>query len=310
MLIKVLGSGAGGGVPQWNCAGANSRAAREGSVQVRPRTQSSLAITNDGENWLLLNASPDIRQQIDACPELHPRAERGPRNSPVCAVILTNADVDHIAGLLTLREGHPFHLYGADRVLDVLAANTIFNVLNPEKVARRRVGFDEIWEAEGPRGALGLSVEMFAVPGKVALYLEDERAGVNFGTEDGDTVGLHITGKTSGKSFFYLPGCARIDDALRKRLSGAALVFFDGTLFTNTEMLDQGLLPRTGERMGHMNMSGVDGSMAAFRDIKTSRRIYIHINNSNPVLRESSAERAEVEAAGWEIAYDGMEIRL
>ena len=310
MLIRVLGSGAGGGLPQWNCAGANSHAARANAPDISARTQSSIAVTSNGYQWVLLNASPDVRQQINECPRLHPSPAKGPRNSPISAVVLTNGDVDHIAGLLTLREGHPFHLFAPDRVLNVLNDNTIFNVLNTELVKRHRVELGTAWEVTGPDGKLGLSVEMFAVPGKVALYLEDGKADANYASSEGDTVGLKITDTATGSSFFYIPGCAKLDAPLRSRLDGAALLFFDGTLFTNTEMLDQGLLPKTGERMGHMNMSGSDGSLAAFRDMNIERRIYIHINNSNPVLREKSSERAEVEAAGWDIAYDGMEIEL
>ena len=309
MYVKVLGSAAGGGLPQWNCAGQNSTAARAGEAFIKPRTQSSLAVSSDGAQWLLLNASPDIRQQINACPELYPNPQEGPRNSPIRAVILTNGDVDHVAGLLTLREGHAFNLYAAQRVLSALSCNPIFNVLRSDLVARQVVTLDRQWDVDGPKGPLGLSVEMFAVPGKVALYLEDETAA-DYGSTVGDTVGLKVTQAETGASFYYVPGCARLDESLCQRLLGARLVFFDGTLFTNTEMLDQGLLPKTGERMGHMNMSGPDGSLVGFKDLNVARRIYIHINNSNPVLREDSAERAAVEAAGWEVAYDGMEIHL
>ena len=309
MHVKVLGSAAGGGLPQWNCAGRNSAAARAVEAFIQPRTQSSLAVSSDGKQWLLLNASPDIRQQINACTQLHPTPQDGPRNSPIRAVILTNGDVDHVAGLLTLREGHAFHLYAAERVLSVLSANPIFNVLRPDLVPRKAVTLDRRWDVEGPSGPMGLSAEMFAVPGKVALYLEDETAA-DYGSTVGDTVGLKVTHAETGASFYYVPGCARLDESLRQRLLGAQLVFFDGTLFTNTEMLDQGLLPKTGERMGHMNMSGPEGSLAAFKNLNVARQIYIHINNSNPVLREDSAERAVVEAAGWEVAYDGMEISL
>lgn len=310
MQIKVLGSSAGGGLPQWNCNGRNSRDVRRGVPGLQARTQSSLAVSADGRNWVLLNASPDLRAQIAATPEIQPDPEGPARNSPIEAVVLTNGDVDHVAGLLNLREGEPFNIYATDRVLGILAENTIFNVLNPEIVARNRIALDRPTPLAGPQGDLGLVAEPFAVPGKIALYLEDEQAGDNFGTQAEDTIGLKITESASGAHFFYIPGCARMDEQLASRLKGAPLVFFDGTLFTDNEMIEQGLLPKTGTRMGHMNMSGPDGSIAAFEPLGVQRRVYIHINNSNPALREDSPERRLVEDAGWEIAWDGMEIRI
>ncbi|MGI9385457.1 MAG: pyrroloquinoline quinone biosynthesis protein PqqB [Methyloligellaceae bacterium] len=310
MIIRVLGSSAGGGFPQWNCNGANSRDVRAGLPGLKPRTQSSLAVSGNGRDWVLLNASPDIRQQLNETPALHPRADGDVRNSPIAAVILTNGDVDHVAGLLSLREGQPFTLYGSSRVLEALGANSIFNVLAPEKVRRETMTPGEAFAIAGPEGETNLVAEAFVVPGKVALYLEDPEAGENFGTEEGDTIGLKISDADAGTSFFYIPGCATLDDALAARLRDAALLFFDGTLYTNDEMIAQGLSAKTGQRMGHMNMSGPDGSLAAFETLGVRRRIYIHINNSNPVLREGSAERTAVEDAGWGIAYDGMEVSL
>jgi len=310
MIIKVLGSAAGGGLPQWNCNGRNSRDVRAGLGGLVGRTQSSLAVSADGRRWCLLNASPDIRKQIGDTVELQPHADEGARNSPIEAVLLTNADVDHVAGLLSLRESQAFTLYAADRVLNTLNRNSIFNVLNPDVVTRKEVTFDRAFELAGPEGEFGLTARVFAVPGKIALYLEDAEAGANFGSQVGDTVGVEIVEPHTGARFFYIPGCAEIDDRLRERLLDAPLVLFDGTLFTNDEMIDQGLSAKTGARMGHMNMSGDDGSMAAFEDLGVTRRIYIHINNSNPVLRDPSPERKQVAKAGWEIAFDGMEVRL
>ena len=318
MHIKVLGAGAGGGLPQWNCNAKNSRDARNGHEDIKPRSQSSIAISRDGNQWVLLNASPDIRQQIFDNPQLHPKTDGPPRSSPIEAVVLTNGDVDHIAGLLCLREGHAFNIYAAERVINTLNANSIFNVLNPEKVKRHTKPLGKPFEIEGPSGPLGLTITPFAVPGKVALYLEDQDKanGQNFGTEEGDTIGLFIEeidqnpATEQTKSFFYIPGCAALDDTLKQRITGANLIFFDGTLYTNTEMLDQGLLPKTGERMGHMNMSGENGSLQAFQNLAIKQKIYIHINNSNPVLRENSKERTTVEAAGWQVAYDGMEVNI
>ena len=197
----------------------------------------------------------------------------------------------------------------ARRVLGVLAANSIFDVLNAELVKRVVVEFGRPFAVEGPLGPIGLTIEAFPVPGKVPLYLEDATAQGNFGTQEGDTVGLKVAETSSGRHFFYVPGCARLDEKLRARLRGAPLLFFDGTLYTNDEMIAQGLLNKTGERMGHMNMSGSGGSIAEIAPLAVTRKIFIHINNSNPALREGSPERAAVESAGWEIAYDGMEVK-
>jgi pyrroloquinoline quinone biosynthesis protein B len=310
MLIKVLGSAAGGGFPQWNCNGRNSADLRKGVAGLKARTQASVAVTANAEDFVLLNATPDLRQQINDTPELYPAPDGGPRNSPIKAVVLTNGDVDAVAGLLTLREGQAFAIYGSERVLQVLAANSIFQVLDPALVLRKPMTLGRSFAVEGPSGPVGIEVESFGVPGKIALYLEDAHTGEGFGTQEGDTVGLKVTETATGRHFFYVPGCARLDEALRARLAAAPLVFFDGTLYTNDEMIAQGLLNKTGDRMGHMNMSGEGGTMAAFAPLDVKRKIFIHINNSNPVLREDSPQRASVQASGWEVAYDGMEVRV
>jgi pyrroloquinoline quinone biosynthesis protein B len=310
MLIKVLGSAAGGGFPQWNCNGRNSADVRLGVPGLTPRTQASVAVSADGKQWVLLNAAPDLRQQIIDTPELHPVRGAGPRNSPIKAVVLTNGDVDALAGLLCLREGQPLTIYGNSRVLDVLAANSIFDVLDPAIVKRVAMEFGTPFPVEGPSGLVGITIESFAVPGKIPLYLETEDAKGNYGSQEGDTVGLKVTESGNGHHFFYIPGCARLDDRLRARLKNAPLVFFDGTLYTNDEMVSQGLVNKTGERIGHMNMSGEAGTVAQFAPLNVGRKIFIHINNSNPVLRDNSPERAAIEQAGWEVAYDGMEVRV
>src|SRR6185312_7802520 len=192
MIIKVLGSAAGGGFPQWNCNGLHSANVRAGIAGYKARLQSSLAVSADGASWVLLNASPDIRQQINETPELHPVKSGAQRNSPIKAVVVTNADVDHITGLISLREGQPFSIYGSDRVLETLNANSIFNVCAPDKVPRITFELDTPTRIEGAGVDPGLTVEAFAVPGKVALFLENAASG-DFGTEEGDTIGLKIT---------------------------------------------------------------------------------------------------------------------
>lgn len=303
MIIRVLGSAAGGGFPQLNCDCRLCRGVREGRPGLQARTQTSLAVSADGHRWLLLNASPDLRQQFAATPALHPRPGTGVRNSPLAAVVLTNGDIDAVCGLLSLREGIAFDLLAAVPVLETLAGNGIFNVLNPAVVTRRPLAYGPPSEV-----AEGLWLEAYPVPGKTALYRETDAP--DFGTREGDTIGLAITHRASGASFHFIPSCARIDAALRVRLAGARLVLFDGTLYTDEEMIEQGLSLKTGARMGHMSMSGPHGCVAALADLDIGRRVFIHINNSNPVLDETSPERRAVVEAGWEIAWDGMEIVL
>jgi pyrroloquinoline quinone biosynthesis protein B len=310
MIIKVLGSAAGGGFPQWNCNCRMCAAARAGTPGFKARTQSSLAISANGIDWALLNASPDLRQQINETPELGARTDGGLRHSPIKAVLLTNADVDHIAGLLNLREGQKFSIYGSDRVLTTLAANSVFNVVNPANAPRIPLPLDKPLAITGADFDLGFTVEAFAVPGKIALFLENAAAGSNYGSREGDTIGLEIKDTKTGATFFYIPGCAELDPPLAARIKGAGLIFFDGTLFTDDEMVTQGLSQKTGQRMGHISMSGPQGSMAAFEALGIKRRIYVHMNNSNPALEDGSDARRTVEASGWDVGFDGMEIRL
>ena len=303
VLAVVLGSAAGGGFPQWNSNAPACRRARRGDPEARVRSQASLAVSSNNKDWVLLNASPDLRLQIEAAPQLYPC--KGLRSSPITGVVLTGGDVDAIAGLLHLRERHRFNIYAPSRVLAIIAANPIFDVLAPDFVRRIELPLDERMEL----GASGLAVIPFAVPGKLPLYLET--AGQDPGlSEEGDAVGLEIIETATGKSFFFVPGCAAITEQLRARLAGSALVFFDGTLWSDDEMIRLAVGSKTGKRMGHMSMSGEDGTIAAFYDLGVGRRIFIHINNSNPVLLDDSPERHIANAAGWEIAYDGMEVTL
>jgi pyrroloquinoline quinone biosynthesis protein B len=298
MRIIVLGSAAGGGYPQWNSACPVGARAWQRDPAARWRTQCSLAVSAADERWVLLNASPDLRQQILSTPSLHPKA--APRHSPIVAVVLSNGDIDHVAGLLTLRESQRFELYATGRILDVLAANPIFDALNPDYVARHRLTLDE------PIEVADMDILPFAVPGKVALYME--RGEPAIGSEGENTIGLEL--RAGGASFIFVPGCAHMTDALAARLEGARLVFFDGTLWTDDEMIQSGTGTKTGARMGHMSVSGPDGSLAAFALLRVQRKIYIHINNTNPLLLDDSPERAAARRAGWEVAHDGMEVRL
>ncbi|MGK6311428.1 pyrroloquinoline quinone biosynthesis protein PqqB [Neorhizobium sp. DT-125] len=312
MRLKVLGSAAGGGFPQWNCNYRLSRSARKGEDGFRPRTQSSLGVSADGKDWILFNASPDIREQIAATAELQPRDDGPLRASPIQAVVLTNADVDHIAGLLSLRERHRFVIYATARVLGVLAENSIFNVLDRELVERRELLLNVPTPIADWQGRpTSIVVEAFPVPGKVALFLEDAgKAEEGFGTREGDTVGVRILQEGRDPSVLYVPGCAAVDADLKERIAAAACLLFDGTVYTDDEMPGAGVGTKTGRRMGHLHIAGPDGSMALLADVAPARRIYVHINNTNPILGENSPETAAVRAGGWEIGYDGMEISL
>ena len=308
MYIRVLGSAAGGGYPQWNCNHPNSRRAREGDTRAPQRTQSSIAVSADGERWVLFNASPDLRQQINDNPVLHPKA--GLRDSPIKAVVLTNADVDHVAGLLNLRESQPLRLLGTGRVISVLESNSIFNVLNPKFVQRDRLNLEEKCDVTTVEGtSMGLSIKPFSVPGKVALWLEDKSAQENFGTVEEDTIAIEIS-NVEGSRFFYVPACAKMTAALSERLRGSDLVFFDGTLWADDEMIRDNVGIKTGKRMGHMSISDSEGTLAAFRGLDVTRKIFIPLNTTNPVLIEGTEERQQVENEGWEVSFDGMTVEL
>lgn len=309
LQVIVLGSAAGGGFPQWNCNCALCRRARAGDPKVRRRTQSSLAVSSGDGKWFLLNASPDLRKQIDDNPDLHPDPEVT-RHSPIMGAVLTNADVDHIAGLLNLRESQPLAVYATPRVHAVLDRNTVYRVLNPAYVDRRPLELERRTELAGKDGIVnGLAIEPFSVPGKIALYLEDPSLD-NLGSAAEDTIALKVTERATGKSFFYVPACASMPPDLAERLSGADLVFFDGTVWKDDEMIATRTGKKTGGRMGHMHLAGKDGSVAAFAGLGVKRKVFIHINNTNPVLAEDFPERAFVEAAGWEVGYDGMRVTL
>ncbi len=312
MRLKIVGSAAGGGFPQWNCNYRLSKAARMGANGVRTRTQSSLAVSANGSDWVLFNASPDIREQIAKTRELQPADDAALRSTPIRAVVLTNADVDHIAGLLSLRERQPFAIYASTQVLATLKANPIFSVLDSAIVPRRELPLeDEVDILDADNRPTGIRIEGFIVPGKIPLYMEDPgRHGDDFRSVAGDTIAVRISDGKGGPSAFYIPGCASVDQNLRERLSGSSCLLFDGTVYTDDEMLTAGVGQKTGARMGHLAMSGEGGSIACLAGVNIGRRVFVHINNTNPVLDENSGEHASARAAGWEIAYDGMELEL
>jgi pyrroloquinoline quinone biosynthesis protein B len=300
MKIIVLGAAAGGGFPQWNSNAPACNRARLGDSAALASTQASIAVSGNGQHWYLLNASPDLRQQINQTSELHPYA--GLRSTPIAGVVLTGGDVDVIAGLLTLREREPFCIYASRRIHDILNANPIFEVLARDIVERRVVALGEAVELAG-----GLKVELFAVPGKVPLYLE-EGSGMQPVLADETTVAAAISDGV--RRILYIPGCAMITPELAGRISGADALFFDGTMWRDDEMITAGIGTKTGQRMGHMSLGGSGGTIAALAPLSIGQRFLLHINNSNPVLLADSPERAEVEAAGWIVCHDGMRITL
>ena len=305
LRVVVLGAAAGGGVPQWNCGCRVCQAARSKHPELQG-TQASLAISADHHHWFLINASPDLRQQLIATPQLHP-ARGQLRHSPIAGVILTNGEIDAIAGLLSMREGSPFTIYAHAKVLETLRSNSVFNVLSEKNVKRQAIEVGQAFEPALPdESRSGIEILPFSVTGKSAWYLEGERA------EDsrGDTLGLRITDKATGKYFYFLAACAHMTDDLRSRIEGAPLVFFDGTVWRDDELIAAGLSDKTGQAMGHIAMSGELGAIAALRGLGIAKKVFLHINNSNPAWLLDSEERSTVEKAGWQVPCDGTEIVL
>jgi pyrroloquinoline quinone biosynthesis protein B len=308
LRVVVLGAAAGGGVPQWNCGCPVCRNARTGNSELRS-TQASIAISADGDHWFLINASPDLRQQLIATPQLHPR-DGQLRHSPIAGVILTNGEIDAVAGLLSMREGSRFTIYAHARVLAILKDNSIFNVLSEKNVKRTPIGIDKVFEPTRPDGSgSGIEILPFAVAGKSAWYLEGKARPAG---EDGagDTIGLRIEDKAGGKYFYFVAACARVTDDLKSRLAGAPLIFFDGTVWRDDELIAAGLGNKTGQGMGHISMSGDHGAIESLAGLDIGRKVFLHINNSNPALLRGSDERKAAEHAGWQIPADGTEITL
>jgi pyrroloquinoline quinone biosynthesis protein B len=308
LRIVVLGAAAGGGVPQWNCGCEVCRKARSENPGL-VSTQASIAFSRDGAHWFVVNASPDLRQQVIATPQLHP-AQGKLRHSPITGVILTNGEIDAVAGLLSMREGSPFSIYAHPRVLAILKSNSIFNVLAEKNVARRSIEVEKPFGPVLPDGAAsGIEVLPFEVPGKGAWYLEG-KAHPAGSTGVGDTLGLRIADKASGQYFYFVAACARVTDELKARIRGAPLVFFDGTVWRDDELIAAGLGQKTGQSMGHIAMSGGQGAIESFAGLDIARKVFLHINNSNPAWLKGSEERKALERAGWQLPADGTEITL
>ena len=266
---------------------------------MRARTQASLAVSADGGRWTLLNASPDLRAQIQATAALHPR--EGKRGSPLEAVVLTGAEIDQTAGLLSLRERSPFTLIATAATLAAVADNPMFGVLAADVVSRRAITPGERFRARRRSRRRSCSWCRASCRSISKATIPTPRARARPMSASSCS--------TASRGSLYVPGAAAVTPAMRAAASRADVILFDGTLFSDDEMIRSGTGAKTGRRMGHMPIDGADGSLAALEGL-SARRIFVHINNTNPILVDGSPERARVEAAGWEVAYDGMEIVL
>lgn len=304
LTVRVLGSAAGGGFPQWNCNCDNCSGLRAGALNAHPRTQSSLAISGDGINWLLVNASPDIRQQILAFPALQPGRAR--RDTGIRAVLLIDSQIDHATGLLMLRENAgPLDVYCSRMVhQDLTTGFPVLRMLDHYCGAR----WHEIpvhGEAFRIEGIDGLDFSALALSSKAPPYSPHRED-----PHPGDNIGLVVQDRGSGRSLFYAPGLARIEPHLSPAMQAADVLLIDGTCWTDDEMARRGVGSRRALAMGHLAQSGPGGMIESLSPYRCQRKVLIHINNTNPILVEDSPERTELAAAGIEVAYDGMEIAL
>ena len=303
MQIVLLGTAAGGGFPQWNCWCPTCRVSRNNPTRARVRTQSSAAVSIDGERWFLLNASPDVREQLGRLPV---RAPAGVRHVPVAGVVATDAELDHTLGIVLLREGRRLQLYATCAVRRVLEEDSR---LLPVTRAFADVDVVELPAAGGPVPLAytggepsGLAVETFPVPAGPPRFATAEQPG--------HTVGLVLRDGATGGACAFVPGCGGLDDDLLSRLAGTDLVLFDGTFWTDDELIRLGIGDRTARQMDHLPVSGPDGSLVQLTPLRGPRRVYTHMNNTNPMLIEDSPERAEVERAGLVVGMDGMRFEI
>ena len=301
MWVRVLGSAAGGGFPQWNCTCPPCRAVRDGSRPCRPRTQSSIAVSPDYRQWFLFNASPDIHAQIESCPALHPSpGSGGGREVPLRAVLLTDAELDHTLGLLLLREGRGLEIHATEATRDTLQDGTS---LLPTLSAYCPVSWVPVMPGADAPLAGGLSYRAFDVP-------TTKRA--RFGSADakGRVVGYRLTDERSGRALVYLPGVQDLTAAVLGQLEDCACLLVDGTCWQDDELIRLGLAGKTAREMGHLPVSGPGGSLGQLAPLPIEHKIYVHINNTNPILLEDSPERRAVGQRGMQVAVDGMELQI
>jgi pyrroloquinoline quinone biosynthesis protein B len=309
MRIKILGSAAGGGFPQWNCNCRHCELSRSGTFNGKSRTQTQVAVSNDDRAWFLLNTSPDLRLQIEATPALHPR--NAGRDSPIAGVLLTSGDIDQIAGLLSLRELQPFRIYCTASIRRILQEdNSVFAMLNrvPEQVSWTEIGSDEGFPLLAVAGNdSGISCTVFPLGSRYPAYVSRERAA-SLKPEEA-LLGAMLT-PSSGKRFAYMPAVPAVDDSLLQRLEESDLLLFDGTFWSDDELIRVQGSGSTARQMGHIPVSGAEGSLRKLAGLRRPRKVFVHVNNTNPMLDESGPEYREVRAAGWEIAADGWSLEL
>jgi pyrroloquinoline quinone biosynthesis protein B len=308
MRIEILGSAAGGGFPQWNCNCGNCRGVRAGTLRAKLRTQTQVAVSDDGRDWFLLNASPDLRLQIERTPRLQPR---GLRNSPISGVLLTGADVDDIAGLLSLRELQPFRIYCTPSLRRILREdNSVFGVLN--RVARQ-VCWTDIKLGEGfsfvtvSDSELSIGCEVFSLGRRYPAYVPVSRAA-ELNSEEA-LLGVMLT-DSSARRLAYVPAVPSINESLLHFLDSADLILFDGTFWSNDELIRVQGGGATALEMGHVPVGGIQGSLSALAGLRRPRKLFLHMNNTNPMLNESGPEHREVRSLGWELAEDGWQLEL
>lgn len=303
MYIYVLGSAAGGGFPQWNCNCPNCHGVRTGSIQAKSRTQSSIAVSENGTDWVLLNASPDIRQQLFEFKAAQPA--RKLRDTGITNVILMDSQLDHTTGLLTLREGCPMNVWCTEMVhQDLTSGFPVFNML---KHWNGGLQYNEI----NPTQAF--KIDGFANLEFLPLIIKSAAPPYSphrHDPHDGDNIALIIKDNKTQKQLFYAPGLGKIDDQIMEIMQSSDCVMIDGTLWTDDEMQQTGVGTKTGREMGHLYISGEGGSLSYLNQLTTPKKVLIHINNTNPILNENSSQFAELKANGVEVAYDGMQIEL
>jgi pyrroloquinoline quinone biosynthesis protein B len=302
--IKVLGAAAGGGLPQWNCACPNCSAVRNNQPNVRARSQSQLAVSAEDGSWFLVNASPDLRDQLINSPDLHPKSTNELRDTPVAGVILTSADLDHVLGLLLMREFTPVRIYATRPVISILRRNSFFQMLD-------RLPGQSRWTTIDPGVSFHVGKKLICTPialsGSLPAYVrEEERVDLDLSAA---TIGI-ILEEVNGARVAYLPALSSVSPSLKELLRTCSAILVDGTFWSDDEL--QSIQPGTplARSMGHLPISGQDGSLSTLRDLNGVRKIYTHINNTNPILNEQSSERRQVDDAGWEVAWDGLEITI
>ena len=303
MHVHILGSAAGGGFPQWNCNCRNCAGLRQGTLKAKARTQSSITLSGDGVNWVLFNASPDIRAQLEAFAPLQPK--RGPRDTGIVAVLLIDSQIDHTTGLLMLREGEPLAIYCTDMVAQDLSTGfPLFDVLSHYcGVVHHRLPNDETpFEIAGVEGLRFTAVPLSSKAPPYSPHRHDPHPG--------DNIGIGVEDLNTGRRLFYAPGLGQIEPHLRPYLETADCLLVDGTFWREDEMRRAGVGHKLAQEMGHLPQSGAGGMLEYLRTLERPRKVLIHINNTNPILDEASEEKGLLEAEGVEVAYDGMDLKL